>query len=41
VHQNVFIDVVVVLVENNRAPLTLAKVRILSIHAIPALERMG
>jgi len=37
----VFIDVVVVLVESNRAPLTLAKVRTLSIHAIPALETMS
>jgi hypothetical protein len=35
-HWNVLIDVVLV-VESNRAPLTLAKHRILSIHAIPAL----
>jgi hypothetical protein len=41
VHQNVFIDVVVVLVESNHAPLTLAKVRTLSIHATPALETMS
>ena len=39
VRWNVFIDVVVV--ESNRAPLTLAKHRILSIHTIPALEPMS
>jgi hypothetical protein len=32
---------VVVLMESNRAHLTLAKVRILSIHAIPVLETMS
>jgi len=32
---------VVVVVESNRAPLTLAKRRILPIHAIPALEPMS
>jgi len=37
--RNVFVDVVVV--ENNRALLTLTKHRILSIHAIPALEPMS
>jgi hypothetical protein len=38
VRRHVFIDVVI---ESNRASLTLAEHRILSIHAIPAFEPMS